>query len=228
MIYLFSNNGYGSAFLREFIDYSRICNVEKHIVFSDYRRKPADSSMGRFNSFLRFAKRMLAHGFYKTVLARKYRIRVSFIANVNSVPFYTMIQPGDHGIIAGFNQIFGEKVIERFDSLVNFHPSLLPLYRGPVPSYWCIKNGENYTGFTLHKVSSEIDQGEILYQGGIVEISSIIDPSILDARIAQLASRIMVEYLDSILGFKQFERRIVKASEFYKCHVDYASFPKES
>ncbi|RPJ29516.1 MAG: hypothetical protein EHM33_00680 [Chloroflexi bacterium] len=227
MIYLFANNGYGSAFLREFVDYSRICNSEKHIVLSDYHHMPADTSTARFYSFLRFAKRMLVNNFNESVLARKYRVKVSFVANVNSVPFYTMIQPGDHGIISGFNQIFSKKVIERFESLVNFHPSLLPLYRGPVPSYWCIRNGENYTGFTLHKVSPEIDRGEILYQG-IVEIGSITDPSVLDTLIAQFASQMMVKYLDGILDFKQLERKIINASEFYKCNIDYASFPKES
>jgi hypothetical protein len=67
-----------------------------------------------------------------------------------------------------------------------------------------------------------------LYQGGIIEIGSITDPSILDIRISEFASQVLIEYLDDILGFKQLERRIIKASEFYECNIDYASFPKES
>jgi hypothetical protein len=227
MIYLFSNHGYGSAFIREFVAYSRISNSEKRIVISGYRRKPANVSTGRCYNVLRLAKHIVLNRFNELILTCKYGIQVSFVTNVNAAPFYTMIQPVDHGMIAGFNQIFRDTTIKRFASLVNFHPSLLPFYRGPVPSYWCIQNGENYTGFTLHKVSSEIDQGEILYQGGIVEIGPITDPSILDARIANLASQVLVDYLDSILGLQQFEQKTIKATEFYKCHVDYASFPKE-
>lgn len=226
MIYLFCNHGYGSAFLREFADYSRISNSDKRIVFSSRHPGTLNIPLGKFCGALRSVKRKFVNSFNEATLARKYQIKVSFVDDVNSPTFYTRIQPCDHGIISGFNQIFREKTIGCFANLVNFHPSLLPLYRGPVPSYWCIKNGENYTGFTLHKVSPEIDRGEILYQGGIVEIGLTTDPAIIDTRIAQLASQIMVRYLDSILGFGQLERKVINPSDVYRCNVNYASFPK--
>jgi hypothetical protein len=154
VVYLFCNNEYGNAFLRKFIDYSRISNSNKHIIFSSYQRGRPNSPFSRLYGALGSIKRTFVNRFSEFMLTKSYHIKVSFVANVNSARFYSVIQSSDYGIISGFNQIFKENVIERFGSLVNFHPSLLPLYRGPVPSYWCIKNGEKYTGFTLHKVSS--------------------------------------------------------------------------
>jgi len=46
----------------------------------------------------------------------------------------------------------------------NVHFSLLPAYRGPAPLFWQIKNGETFTGITIHKISSSFDSGAILHQ----------------------------------------------------------------
>lgn len=47
---------------------------------------------------------------------------------------------------------------------INVHPSLLPRYRGPTPTFWMLFNGESETGVTFHRMTSRIDQGEILAQ----------------------------------------------------------------
>ena len=47
---------------------------------------------------------------------------------------------------------------------VNIHPSLLPDYRGPVPTAWALENGEKYFGVTIHKMDAAIDTGDILVQ----------------------------------------------------------------
>jgi len=41
---------------------------------------------------------------------------------------------------------------------------LLPKYRGFSPSVWAVRNGETYTGATLFKMSSGMDEGDILDQ----------------------------------------------------------------
>ena len=46
----------------------------------------------------------------------------------------------------------------------NIHPSLLPHYRGPVPTMWAIENGETEFGITIHKIDKGIDTGSIAYQ----------------------------------------------------------------
>lgn len=46
----------------------------------------------------------------------------------------------------------------------NFHPSLLPDYKGCFSSVWAIINNEKYTGITIHEMAASIDTGDILYQ----------------------------------------------------------------
>lgn len=55
---------------------------------------------------------------------------------------------------------------ERFRSnkLFNIHFSLLPEYKGMYTSYWPIRNGEKYSGVTLHKIDFGIDTGDIIDQ----------------------------------------------------------------
>ncbi|MDB4490888.1 methionyl-tRNA formyltransferase [bacterium] len=49
-------------------------------------------------------------------------------------------------------------------SSINIHPSLLPQYRGPVPTAWTIENGEKDFGITIHLMDEGIDTGDILVQ----------------------------------------------------------------
>lgn len=71
----------------------------------------------------------------------------------------------DLGVVANFGQILDSELIAipRW-GLVNFHPSLLPRYRGPTPLGHILLNRETIGGATWHRVVSDIDGGEILAQ----------------------------------------------------------------
>ncbi len=45
---------------------------------------------------------------------------------------------------------------------INFHPSILPAYRGPDPVFWQIKDGISKTGITAYKLDKDIDTGPII------------------------------------------------------------------
>lgn len=47
---------------------------------------------------------------------------------------------------------------------INFHPSLLPKYRGPNPYMQTILHGEEFSGITMHLVDENYDTGAILAQ----------------------------------------------------------------
>lgn len=47
---------------------------------------------------------------------------------------------------------------------VNFHPSLLPAYRGKHPLFWALRQGERWVVLTAHVIDAGIDTGDILYQ----------------------------------------------------------------
>ncbi len=47
---------------------------------------------------------------------------------------------------------------------INFHPALLPRYRGGSAINWAIINGETETGVTIHYIDAGIDTGDIIIQ----------------------------------------------------------------
>lgn len=47
---------------------------------------------------------------------------------------------------------------------INLHGALLPDYRGLLPSFWVLANGETHTGATVHDMSERVDQGAVLLQ----------------------------------------------------------------
>lgn len=63
------------------------------------------------------------------------------------------------------NQIFKAPLlaIPRLGTL-NLHTALLPKYRGLMPTFWVLKNGENVTGASVFFVDEGIDSGPIVVQ----------------------------------------------------------------
>lgn len=73
-----------------------------------------------------------------------------------------------------YRKIFNKKLINiPSEGFINIHPSLLPKYRGPVPSMWALLNGDTETGVTLHYIDRGIDSGDIIAKKK-VRINSII------------------------------------------------------
>lgn len=71
----------------------------------------------------------------------------------------------DLGIVASFGYLIPAELIKipRF-GILNIHPSLLPLYRGPTPVPSAIISGEKITGATIIKIDEEFDHGPIIAQ----------------------------------------------------------------
>ncbi len=70
-----------------------------------------------------------------------------------------------------YTQILGGKLLRLSQYAINFHPSLLPEYRGTAPLIWTIVNGEHKTGITAHQMTLRVDAGKI-YMRREIEISS--------------------------------------------------------
>jgi methionyl-tRNA formyltransferase len=47
---------------------------------------------------------------------------------------------------------------------IGVHPSLLPRHRGPDPFYWAIDGGDEQTGVSVHRLTAEYDEGDVLLQ----------------------------------------------------------------
>jgi len=82
--------------------------------------------------------------------------------------------------------------------VINVHPSLLPSYRGPTPTFWAIMNGEKYTGITIHYIEDEkIDNGRSIYSQK-VEIKPSDTDGELRYRIAENVGNVIEKALKII------------------------------
>jgi methionyl-tRNA formyltransferase len=153
--------------------------------------------------------------------------KVRTVTDVNAPEFWGTVPAGSHGIVAGFNQIFRRQAIDSFRTLVNFHPSILPLYRGPVPSYWVLKNGEKQTGYTLHVITERIDSGGVLYQEA-VPCAGISSGSELNLKIARAALGTLERYLTHVENGSQWQIVTLDAHSVYLVPVNYGRRPEVS
>lgn len=74
------------------------------------------------------------------------------------------IQALDHpiGILSSYGKIIPASIIELFQpGIINIHPSLLPLYRGPSPIETAIANGDDKTGVSIMQLSAGMDDGPV-------------------------------------------------------------------
>lgn len=69
------------------------------------------------------------------------------------------------GILASYGAFVPNSIIDAFPKgILNIHPSLLPIYKGPSPVQYAIKNGDASTGVSIIKLDNQIDHGPILSQ----------------------------------------------------------------
>ncbi len=71
----------------------------------------------------------------------------------------------EFGVLAAYGKIIPQSLLDCFSKgILNVHPSLLPLYRGPSPLEYQILNDEKNYGVTIIKLDSECDHGPIIAQ----------------------------------------------------------------
>ncbi len=63
----------------------------------------------------------------------------------------------------GYLKKIESKIIENYE-IINLHPSLLPKYKGLMTHKRMLINNENKYGYSIHKVTKYLDDGEILSQ----------------------------------------------------------------
>ena len=98
-------------------------------------------------------------------------------------------------VVAAFGMLLPPAVLELAPGgCLNVHPSLLPRWRGAAPIQAAIVAGDREAGVTVIKLVMELDAGPILAQERI-EIALDEDALALEARLAALGARLLVECL---------------------------------
>lgn len=100
-------------------------------------------------------------------VAKKYNVPVHRTEDVNSESFRTMLK--DLGVefivsISGTQLYKKDLRMQTPFGIVNCHGALLPKYRGLMPSFWTLANGEKFGGSSVHFVDRKLDNGPIVVQ----------------------------------------------------------------
>jgi methionyl-tRNA formyltransferase len=122
--------------------------------------------------FLRYAIRFAAARLdpnrrLSRILKRHGVLEVRLEGNINAEASLEAIRAFEPDLlisVAG-NQIFRRPLIELAPKgCLNLHTALLPKYRGLMPTFWTLKNGEKETGVSVFLVDEGIDSGPIVVQ----------------------------------------------------------------
>jgi methionyl-tRNA formyltransferase len=100
-------------------------------------------------------------------VCRRHGVRHAVAADVNAPEFVAELAHRDIDVIVSVScpQIFKRDLL-RTPTLgcLNVHGALLPRYRGIMPSYWMLANGEGEAGVTVYFMNEDIDAGDIAGQ----------------------------------------------------------------
>jgi methionyl-tRNA formyltransferase len=100
-------------------------------------------------------------------------------------------------VVSGYHRVLSETLLGKATHAINLHPSLLPKYRGANPFFWVLHNKERETGVSAHKLTNELDQGEI-YGQVRCSIGDAWDESRLRHELAELAARLAAKIVKDI------------------------------
>lgn len=102
-------------------------------------------------------------------------------------------------VLASFGRIVPQALIDIFPrGIINVHPSLLPLHRGPIPIEAVILSGEEQTGVSLMQLTAEMDAGPLFDQQAF-SLNGNENKQELSDRLGALGAQKLVELLPQIL-----------------------------
>lgn len=107
-------------------------------------------------------------------------------------------------ICAGFPFKLPKSILNKVSTIgINCHGGKLPSYRGGSPIMWQIINDEEFITLTIHELSSEFDEGDIL-----LESSLLNDKALYIREVQEIVNQEFVRMLDIFL--KNPEQYIAK------------------
>ena len=89
--------------------------------------------------------------FYKDVLVMEFQTKLQKKNFLNSDIIFSV----------GYMKVIEKSIIKNFN-VINLHPSILPTYKGLMTQKRLLINNEKKYGFTIHKVTSVLDEGETI------------------------------------------------------------------
>lgn len=220
-----SLTSYAADFIKSYSDnpeYKIICIYNKRV-------KP--------RSKIKIVKKIYRIGILGAIIGlslRKYYSRsydnIQQICSSKNIPFYEVedfkvpenlkelfskinlgVSLGNGYIPKSFFSIFKE-------GMINIHHELLPEYPGAPSVIWSLYHGKKTTGFTIHKINSKIDGGEILYKQEMPILFKNSFGETLKTTYYQLTSESLIKLHQIILNLKK-NKIICATNNLSKCYT---------
>jgi methionyl-tRNA formyltransferase len=93
----------------------------------------------------------------------RWNVRCEEVADVNAPAFLESLRRQNPDVLVSVScpQIFKKPLIELPPKgVLNIHGAILPHYRGVLPSFWMLANGERQAGVSIYFVNEKIDAGD--------------------------------------------------------------------
>lgn len=166
-----------------------------------------------FREFQKYLDRLFGYKLYNGFcsvkdVAKAMKVSHKVITNSNDAEYVEHIRQLQPDLIVSFSapQIIREPLLSiPRHGIINVHGSLLPDYRGCLPSFWYIFNEEKIGGATVHYMSAAIDDGAILNQG-TVDISDCKSMFQLMEKTKTLGGNLIVKTISEIQNGEQQSR----------------------
>lgn len=98
-------------------------------------------------------------------------------------------------IVVSYGKIIPQEILDiPARGVLNVHPSLLPLHRGPSPIETAILNDELKTGVTIMLIDEKVDHGPIVAQE-VVEFSEWENKKVVSEKLAEVGGKILAKIL---------------------------------
>jgi methionyl-tRNA formyltransferase len=130
----------------------------------------------------------------------RHGVLYSKVSDVNAPDFVDHLRRTGTELIVSVScpQIFRQPLLELppFGCL-NIHGALLPLYRGVLPSFWMLANGERQAGVSIYFMNEQIDAGELCGQRTFeIEPEETLDSFLRRSKAA--ASELLIDVLATL------------------------------
>ena len=99
---------------------------------------------------------------------------------------------------------------------VQYHPSLLPKYRGPSSINWPISRGDKETGLTIFRPTDGLDEGAVILQKRTAVAENDTLGSVYFERLFPMGVQAMLEAADLVVAGKQREAAQDEAQASYE------------
>lgn len=151
--------------------------------------------------------------FERGVSRNSRKLEVQEVAQAHNIPLLLPDKPSliieelkefnaTAAVLVAYGKIVPQRVIDVFPrGIINIHPSLLPLHRGPIPLESVILNGEHKTGVSVMQLVKAMDAGPVYGQRELVLSGAETKQELAD-KLLYMGSEMVIKLLPDILNGK--------------------------